>query len=77
MNTNKYELNHTGIGNKSSKRKIFLIQKFPKVVEKIQNKAFDEIMNDSDNFEGEGIEKLIIPSNIIDIYTRAEVLLAI
>jgi len=32
--------------------------------------------NDS-NLEGEGIEKFIIPSNIIDIYTRLEVLLGL
>ena len=29
------------------------------------------------NLEGEGIEKIIIPSNIIDIYTRLEVLLGL
>ena len=29
------------------------------------------------NLEGQGIEKIIIPSNIIDIYTRLEVLLGL
>ena len=29
------------------------------------------------NFQGRGIEKIIIPSNIIDIYTRLEVLLGL
>ena len=71
------ELNLTGIADKSSKRKLFLIQKFPKIDENLQNKIFDEIISDSDNLEGEGVEKLIIPSSIIDIYTRVEVLLAI
>ena len=30
-----------------------------------------------DNLRGQGIEKIIIPSNIIDIYTRLEVLLGL
>ena len=30
-----------------------------------------------DNLQGRGIEKIIIPSNIIDIYTRLEVLLGL
>ena len=30
-----------------------------------------------DNLKGQGFEKIIIPSNIIDIYTRHEVLLAL
>ena len=29
------------------------------------------------NVEGEGIEKIIIPFNIIDVYTRLEVLLGL
>ena len=48
-----------------------------KLVEDIQNKTFDEITDDSDDLQGEGIQKIIIPSNIIDIYTRLEVLLGL
>ena len=43
----------------------------PKRVNEIQNKTFNEI-----DLEGQGV-KIIIPSNIIDIYTRLEVLLGL
>ena len=75
--TIKNKLNLTGIADKSSKRKLFLIQKFPKRDANLKYKIFDEIVSDSDNLKGAGNEKPIIPSNIIDIYTRVEVLLAI
>ena len=55
----------------------FFIQKLPELVEDIQNKRFGDIINDSDNLEGEGIEKNIIPSNIIVLYTRLETLIGI
>ena len=51
-------------------------QILPKLVEQIQNKTFDEITDDSDNLQVEGV-KIIIPSNIIDIYTRLEILLGL
>ena len=70
------DLGYTGIGDRDSKRKTFLTITFPKLVEKIQNKTFEEITDDSDDFQGEGVE-IIIPSNIIDIYTRLEVLLGL
>ena len=70
-------MNYTGIGDKSSKRKTIFIQKLPKLVGSIQNKTFDEIINDSDNLEGDGVEKNIIPINIFDIYTRLEILLVL
>ena len=57
--------------------KHFFSKKLPKLVEDIQNKTFDEISDDSDDLQGEGIEKIIIPSNINDIYTRLEVLLGL
>ena len=41
------------------------------MVEEIQNKMFNEI-----DLGGQGL-KIIIPSNIIDIYTRLEVLLGL
>ena len=59
------------------KRKTFFTEKLPKLVEEIQNKTFEEITNDSDNLEGEGVHKIIIPNNILDIYTRLKVLLGL
>ena len=67
------DLGYTGIGDIKSKRKLFLTEKLPKLVEEIQNKTFEEINVDSDDLQGDGV-KIIIPSNIIDIYTRLEVL---
>ena len=65
------DLGYTGIGDHKSFRKTFLTEKHPKLVEEIQNRTFDEI-----DLEGDGV-KIIIPSNIIDIYTRLEVLLGL
>ena len=70
------DLGYTGRGDHQSKRKTFLTEKLPKLVEDIQNKTFEEITEDSDDLQGKGI-KIIIPSNIIDIYTRLEVLLGL
>ena len=47
------------------------------MVEDNENKTFDEIMDQPSDLEGQGIEEIIIPSNIIDIYTRLEVLLGL
>ena len=49
----------------------------PKEIDKIRNPPLPTIENESDNLQGEGIEKIIIPSNIIDIYTRLEILLGL
>ena len=65
------DLGYTGFGDNKSKRKNFLTETLPKLVEDIQNRTFDEI-----NLEGQGV-KIIIPSNIIDIYTRLEILLGL
>ena len=71
------DLGYTSKGDMKSKRKRFLSEKLPKLVEEIQNKTLEEITDDSDNdLEGQGF-KIIIPSNIIDIYTRLEVLLGL
>ena len=64
-------LGYTGDGDNKSKRKLFLTETLPKLVEDIQNRTFDEI-----DLEGDGV-KIIIPSNIIDIYTRLEILLGL
>ena len=64
------DLGYTGVGDKPSKRKTFFTKTHPNLVEEIQNEIFEEITLDSDSdLEGEGA-KIIIPSNIIDIYTR-------
>ena len=70
------DLGYTGDGDNKSKRKLFLTETLPKLVEDIQNRTFEEITNDSDDLQGEGV-KIIIPSNIIDIYTRLEILLGL
>ena len=71
------DLGYTGIGDNKSKRKTFLTETLPNLVEEIQNRTYEEITLDSDNnLQGEGV-KIIIPSNIIDIYTRLEILLGL
>ena len=71
------DLGYNGIGDRDSKRKTFFLKKLPKLVEDIQNKTFEEINDDSDSdLQGQGV-KNIIPSNIIDIYTRLEILLGL
>ena len=76
MKNIKSDLGYTGLRDYPSKRKTFLTKTLPRLVEKIQNKTFEEIIDDSDDLQGEGI-KIIIPSNILDIYTRLEVLLGL
>ena len=52
----------------------------PKAIGKIQNPpltTIEKIEDISDNLEGQGIEKIIFPSNIVDIYTRLENLLGL
>ena len=70
------DLGYTGVGDRDSKRKTFHTKKLPKLAEEIQNKTFDEINNDSAVLQGEGL-KLIMPPNIIDNYTRLEILLGL
>ena len=67
---------YTGRSDIKSKRKIFLTEKLPKLVDEIQNKTFEEITDDSSDLEGQGV-KIIIPSNIRDIHTRLEILLGL
>ena len=70
------DLGYTGIGDRPSNRKRFSTIRLPKLVDDIQNKTFGEVTDHSDDLQGEGV-KIIIPSNIIDIYTRLEVLLGL
>ena len=76
MNNIIRDLGYTGRDDRDSKRKTFFLKKLPKLVNDIQNRTFEEITDDSDDLQGEGF-KIIIPSNIIDIYTRLEVLLGL
>ena len=70
------DLGYTGDDDRNSKRKLFFTKTLPKLVEDIQNKTFEDISDDSTDLEGQGV-KIIIPSNIIDIYTRLEILLGL
>ena len=70
------DLGYNGTRDRDSKRKTFFSKKLPKLVEEIQNKTFEEITDDSDDLRGEGL-KIIIPSNLIDVYTRLEILLGL
>ena len=65
-------LRYTSVGDKKSNRKTFLTITLPKIVDEIQNRTFEEITDYSNDSQGEGL-KIIIPSNLIDIYTRLEV----
>ena len=69
-----YSMRHTR-GLNSARMKDAL-NNLPKEIAKIRNPALPAIENESDNLQGEGFEN-IIPSNIIDIYTRLEVLLGL
>ena len=64
------------IGFKAARMKDAL-NDLPKAIAKIRNPPLPSIENVSDSdLEGQGV-KIIIPSNIIDIYTRLEVLLGL
>ena len=68
MNIIINDFGYTGVADKKTNKKTFLTIALPKLV--------DEITDDSDDLQREGV-KIIIPSNIIDIYTRLEILLGL
>ena len=68
-----YSKRHTK-GTKNSKRIKDAFYNRPNVVAKFRNPPLPAIENTEDNLQGEGV-KIIFPSNIIDIYTRLEILL--
>ena len=70
------DLGYTGKRDRQSNRKMFFITTLPNLVDDIQIETFHEKTDDSDDLQGEGI-KIKIPSNIIDIYTRLEILLGL
>ena len=53
------------------------LSNLPREIANIRNPPLPAIDNESDHLGGEGVQKIIIPSNIIDIYTRLEVLLGL
>ena len=63
-------------GTKKSKRFKDAFYNLPNEIAKIQNPPLPAIENESDNLQGEGV-KIIILSNIIDIYIRLEILLGL
>ena len=70
MNNNLGDFIYTSRGAIDSKRKTIFTIELPKRVSENQNKTFNEI-------DLEGRLKIIIPPNIIDIYTRLEILLGL
>ena len=71
------DVKYTGSGDGPSNREKFFTIDLPKKVSEILNIRFDENTEDSvSDLQGEEV-KIVIPSNIIDIYTRLEVLLGL
>ena len=69
-------LGYTGVGDRQSKRKTIFTITLPKIADDIQNKTFEEIIDSSDDLQREGV-KVILPSNILDIYTTLETLVGL
>ena len=67
MNNFVRNLGYTSVGKKIQNENFFFVLELPKRAEDIHNKTFDEV-----DLEGQGV-KTVIPSNIIDIYTRLEI----
>ena len=72
--TGFYSMRHTK-GKKSAGFRDAL-KNLPREIANFQNPLLPTIENESDNLQEEGV-KIIIPSNIIDFYTRLEVLLGL
>ena len=66
LNNIRNDLSYTGLGDYPSKRKTFFTKTLPRLVEEIRNKTFDEITDESNDLQAEGV-KIIIPSSLIDI----------
>ena len=63
-------------GTSNSRRFKDAFHNLPNEIARIRNTPLPAIENDSNNLQGEGV-KIIIPNNIIDIYTRLEGLLGL
>ena len=73
-NTGLYSMRHRKVSNSARMRDA--LYDLPKAINKIRNPPLPAIENESDNLQGEGV-KIIISSNIIDIYTTLEFLLGL
>ena len=70
-----YSMRHTkGLKSARFKDAKYIL---PNKIDKIQNPPLPAIENETNILEGDGVQKIIIPSNIIDIYNRLEVLLGL
>ena len=74
QNIGFYSMKHTK-GLNSARMKDAL-NNLPREIAKIRNPHLPAIENEADNLEGKGV-KIITPSNLIDIYTRLEILLGL
>ena len=63
-------------GTKNSKRFKDALYNLPNEIARIRNPPLTAIESESGNLQGEGV-KIVIPSDIIDIYTRLEILLGL
>ena len=63
------DIGYDGLGDEKTNQKKF----FTKLIKDYRNFKREE----HTDLKGQGIEKIIIPSNIIDIYTRLEILLGL
>ena len=70
-----YSMRHTK-GLKSARFKDAMYN-LPNEIDKIRDPPLPAIKNEINILEGDGVEKIIMPSSIIDIYTRLEVLLGL
>ena len=61
----------------NSARKKDALYNFPKEIAKIRNPTLSSIENEADSSDLKEGLKIFIPSNIVDVYTRLEVLLGI
>ena len=73
-NTGFYSTHH--VKGMNSARMQDALYNLPREIARIRNPPITAIESESDNLEGQGL-KIIIPSNIIDIYTRIEILLGL
>ena len=58
------------------RKKTFFTKTLPNLVDEINNETYEKITDSSDDLQRDGV-KIVIPSNIIDIYTRLEILLGL
>ena len=63
------DIGYNGLGDEKTNQTKF----FTKLIKDYRNIKKEEHLD----LKGQGIEKIIIPSNIIDIYTRREILLGL